>query len=152
MNRIVFFVSIAALGLGGCAGYRESRGFIMDEQLAQAVQVGTDNKTSVEKTLGRPTYTGQFSDNEWYYVSRQTSTFAFRAPKVTEQQILRIKFDQGGNVSAIERTGKEKIASIDPYGKTTPTLGRKKSFFEEFFGNIGTVGGVGPTSGGQPGQ
>ena len=56
-NRFVLLASIAALGLGlgGCAGYRENRGFILDEQLSQAVQVGTDNKTSVERTLGRPT-------------------------------------------------------------------------------------------------
>ncbi len=154
INRLLLLATAATAGLGlsGCAGYRESRGFILDDQLAQSVQVGTDNKTSVERTLGRPTFTGQFNDNEWYYLSRQTSTFAFRAPKVTDQTVLRIRFDPAGNVTAVERTGKDKIASIDPYGRTTPTLGRRKSFFEEFFGNIGTVGSVGPTGGGTPGQ
>lgn len=153
-NRFVLLASIAALGLGlsGCAGYRENRGFILDEQLSQAVQVGTDNKTSVERTLGRPTFTGQFNDNEWYYVSRNTSTFAFRTPRVTDQTVLRIRFDQTGNVTAVERTGKDKVASIDPYGRTTPTLGRRKSFFEEFFGNIGTVGSGGLPGGGGGGQ
>ena len=152
IKRIVLLASLAAFGLGGCAGYRESRGFILDEQLSQAVQVGVDNKASVERTLGRPTFTGQFADNEWYYVSRQTSTFAFRAPRVTEQTVLRVRFDPAGNVTAVERTGRDKIASIDPYGRTTPTLGRRKSFFEEFFGNIGTVGGVGTGAGQGPGQ
>jgi outer membrane protein assembly factor BamE (lipoprotein component of BamABCDE complex) len=152
INRFVLLASIviAGGGLSGCAGYRENRGFILDEQLSQAVQVGTDNKTSVEKTLGRPTFTGQFNDNEWYYVSRTTSTFAFRTPRVKEQTVLRIRFDPAGNVAAVERTGKEQIASIDPYGKTTPTLGRKKSFFEEFFGNIGTVGSGGLGGGQTP--
>ena len=42
----------------------------------------------------------------------------------------------------------DQVASIDPYGKTTPTLGRKKSFFSELFGNIGAVGAGG---GGGPG-
>jgi len=152
--RPTTLLAIAAGGLllSGCAGYRESRGYIMDENLAQSVQVGTDNKSSVEKTLGRPTFTGQFNDNEWYYVSRQTSTFAFRAPRVKEQTVLRIRFDQAGNVAAVDRTGKEQIASIDPYGRKTPTLGRQKSFFEEFFGNIGSVGGVGPGASNNPGQ
>jgi outer membrane protein assembly factor BamE (lipoprotein component of BamABCDE complex) len=152
IKRIVLIASLAGIGLGGCAGYRESRGFIVDEQLAQAVQVGVDNKTSVERTLGRPTFTGQFGDSDWYYVSRQTSTFAFRAPRVTDQTVLRVRFDPAGNVTAVERTGKDKIASIDPYGRTTPTLGRRKSFFEDFFGNIGTVGGVGTGAGAPPGQ
>lgn len=153
-NRLVTLAAVLTAGLlvTGCAGYRESRGYILDEQLASAVQVGTDNKTSVERTLGRPTFTGQFNDNEWYYVSRNTSTFAFRNPRVTDQTVLRVRFDPAGNVTGVDRTGEEKIVSIDPYGRTTPTLGRRKSFFEEFFGNIGSVGGVGAPGGGAPGQ
>jgi outer membrane protein assembly factor BamE (lipoprotein component of BamABCDE complex) len=148
-NRLVTLAAVLTAGLlvTGCAGYRESRGYILDEQLASAVQVGTDNKTSVEKTLGRPTFTGQFNDSEWYYVSRNTSTFAFRNPRVTDQTVLRVRFDQAGNVTGVDRTGEEKIVGIDPYGRTTPTLGRRKSFFEEFFGNIGSVGGVGAPGG-----
>jgi outer membrane protein assembly factor BamE (lipoprotein component of BamABCDE complex) len=153
-NRFVTLAAVLTAGLlvTGCAGYRESRGYILDEQLASAVQVGTDNKTSVERTLGRPTFTGQFGDSEWYYVSRNTSTFAFRNPRVTDQTVLRVRFDSAGNVAGVDRTGEEKIVGIDPYGRTTPTLGRRKSFFEEFFGNIGTVGGVGGPGGGAPGQ
>ena len=145
-------VALAGLSLSACAGYRETRGYIMDETLASAVQVGVDNKASVERTLGRPTFTGQFNDNEWYYVSRSTSQFAFRNPRVREQSVLRVRFDQAGNVAAVDKTGKEQIASIDPYGKTTPTLGRRKSFFEDLFGGIGTVGGAGLPTGQQPGR
>jgi outer membrane protein assembly factor BamE (lipoprotein component of BamABCDE complex) len=145
-------ILVAGVTVTGCAGYRESRGYILDETLASAVQVGTDNKTSVERTLGRPTFTGQFNDNEWYYVSRKTSTFAFRNPRVTDQTVLRVRFDPAGNVTAVDRTGEEKIVGIDPYGRTTPTLGRRKSFFEEFFGNIGTVGGAGAPGGAGPGR
>jgi len=140
-------VLTAGLLTSGCAGYKERRGYILSEPLASAVQVGTDNRESVEKTLGRPTFTGQFGDSDWYYVSRNTSTFAFRNPRVTEQTVLRVRFDPAGNVTAVDRSGREQIASIDPYGRTTPTLGRRKSFFEDFFGNIGSVSGVG-TGGG----
>lgn len=144
----------AALSLSACAGYRETRGHIIDEQLASAVQVGVDNKESVQRTLGRPTFTGQFNDNEWYYLSRATSTLAFRKPRVREQTVLRVRFDQAGNVAAVDRTGKDQIASIDPYGRQTPTLGRRKSFFEDLFGGIGTVGSAGlpGATGGQPRQ
>jgi hypothetical protein len=31
------------------------------------------------------------------------------------------------------------IASVDPSGDKTPTLGRQRSFFDELFGNIGTI-------------
>ena len=140
-------VMVAAATLAGCAGVRAHRGAVIDQELASAIQVGVDNKDSVTKTLGRPTFTGQFSENEWYYVSRDTQTLAFRTPRVAKQTVLLVRFDAAGNVAAVNTTGKELVASIDPYGKQTPTLGRKRSFFDELFGNIGTVGS-GMTPGG----
>ena len=53
--------------------------------------------------------------------------------------MLHIRFDPAGNVVAVDRSGKELIASIDPANSKTPTLGRKRSFFNELFGNIGTI-------------
>ncbi|MDQ3145001.1 MAG: outer membrane protein assembly factor BamE [Pseudomonadota bacterium] len=130
---------VAASLLGACAGIREHRGFVLDEQLAAAVQVGVDNKESVAKTLGRPTFVGQFNANEWFYLSQDTSQFAFRNARVTDQKLLKVTFDAAGNVAAVGTTGEELIASVSPSGDKTATLGRKRSFFEELFGNIGTI-------------
>ena len=130
---------VGATLLGACAGIREHRGYVVDEQLAQAVQVGVDNKESVAKTLGRPTFIGQFDANDWYYLSRDTTQFAFRNPRVTDQKLLHVRFDAAGNVIAVDRSGEERIAAVDPSGDKTATLGRKRSFFEELFGNIGTI-------------
>ena len=147
--------SIAAIvGLGlavsACAGIREHRGYVLDDGLAEGIQVGIDNKDSVQKSLGRPTFTGQFDPNDWYYLSRDTKQFAFRAPKPEKQTLLHVRFDPAGNVIAVDRTGTETIASVSPSGDKTPTLGRKKSFFEELLGNIGTIAQPGlPGSQGQ---
>jgi outer membrane protein assembly factor BamE (lipoprotein component of BamABCDE complex) len=131
---------VGAAMLAGCAlSIRDHRGYVMDEELTQAIQVGTDNKASVEKTLGRPTFTGSFAENDWYYLGRDTRTFAFRDPRVMDQSVLHIRFDQAGNVAAVETMDEKLIAAIDPSGDKTPTLGREKSFFEELFGNIGTI-------------
>ena len=64
-----------------------------------------------------------------------------------EQTVLLVKFDQAGNVAAIQRSGKEYVAGLDPSSRKTPTLGRQRGFFEDLFGNIGTVGA--PLPGGQ---
>ena len=133
----------AIIGLGiaisACSGIREHKGFVIDPALADGIQVGVDNKDSVVKAMGRPTFTGQFDPNDWYYVSRDTTQLAFRDPKVGEQKVLRVQFDKAGNVTAVQRTGKELIAKVEPVGDKTPTLGRNRSFFEELFGNIGTI-------------
>ena len=76
-------------------------------------------------------------------MSRDTAQLAFRDPKVTEQTVLHVRFDQAGNVASVEKTGKELIAKVDPSDDKTPTLGRKRSFFEELFGNIGTISSAG---------
>ena len=142
---------LGAALLAGCVGVYDHRGAVIDQELASAIQVGVDNKESVERTLGRPSFVAQFTPNDWYYVSRDTKTVAFRNPGVLDQTVLRIRFDAAGNVEKIDRTGKELIAKIDPENYRTPTLGRKRSFFDELFGNIGTIAQPGlPGSGNVP--
>ena len=134
-------VLVGATTLAGCGlSIREHRGYVMDEQLTSGIQVGTDNKASVERTLGRPSFTGTFEQNDWYYVSRDTRAFAFRNPRVTDQTVLHVRFDANGNVERVDRTGLELARNIEPSGDETPTLGRNRSIFEEIFGNIGAVG------------
>jgi len=131
---------VGAVLLSGCGlSVREHRGYVMDEQLTSAVQVGVDNKTSVQKTLGEPTFAGTFDQNDWYYVARDTRSFAFRNPKVTGQKVIRVRFDQAGNVAAVDQTDEKLIASINPSKDKTPTLGRQHGFFNELFNNIGTI-------------
>ena len=136
--------------LGGCLGIRDHRGAVIDTELASAVQVGVDNKESVAKTLGRPSFVGQFNPNDWYYVSRDTKSMPLRGVAVVDQTILHVRFDAAGNVTAVDRTGKELIAAIDPVDAKTPTLGRKRGFFEELFGNIGTISQPGLPGAGRP--
>jgi outer membrane protein assembly factor BamE (lipoprotein component of BamABCDE complex) len=146
MNRTVALglMIVAALATAGCSRIKASQGYLIDETLFTSILPGVDNKESVSRTLGRPTFTAQFDGNSWYYVSRLTGQYAFVAPKTLQQQILIVSFDPAGNVAKVERRGMEKIARINPVGDKTPTLGREEGFFEDLFGNIGAVGAGGP--------
>jgi len=84
----------------------------------------------------------------WYYVAIDTSQPPFRGPHVTKEQVLRVRFDAKGNVSSIDKANVPHVAEIKPDRHATATLGRKRSFFEDLFGNIGQVSAVG----GQGGQ
>jgi outer membrane protein assembly factor BamE (lipoprotein component of BamABCDE complex) len=145
----VLTIVVAALLASGCATNRAHKGAVIDPRLASSIQPGVDNKESVQKTLGTPTLTGQFSPNNWYYVSRDTNELAFQNPHVTNQLVLLVRFDQAGNVASIQRTGKDLVLGVNPSHRFTPTLGRRKSFFEEIFGGIGSVSSAG-APGGQP--
>lgn len=142
-------VALAALLASGCASNRAHKGAVIDPQVASSIQPGVDNKASVTKLLGTPTLTSEFTPNDWYYVSRDTNQLAFRNPRLTNQLIMLVRFDQAGNVASVQRTGKDLVLNVNPSHRATKTLGRKKSFFDELFGNIGSVnssgmGGAGP--------
>jgi outer membrane protein assembly factor BamE (lipoprotein component of BamABCDE complex) len=143
-------IALAAVLASGCASNRLHKGAVLDPQLVSSIQPGVDNKDSVQKLLGTPTFTGQFTPNDWYYVSRDTNQLGFHNPHVTKQLVALVRFSPAGNVASVQRTGKELIMKVDPSHRATPTLGRKRSFFDEFFGNIGSVnsGGMVPGGGG----
>ena len=148
LGGVKTLVVATAVLLAGCAQLRQHKGVVLDPQLAAAIQPGVDNKDSVEKALGRPSFVGQFTPNDWYYVSRDVNQVAFRNPRVTRQTVLIVRFDPKGNVASVQRTGKELVMNVRPTSRTTPTLGRKQTFFEELFGNIGSVSSGLPTTGG----
>ncbi|HEY0626746.1 MAG TPA: outer membrane protein assembly factor BamE [Allosphingosinicella sp.] len=143
----VLAVALGASLVGGCAQYRDHQGFLLDETLVASVQPGVDNRDSVLGSLGRPSFVGQFDQRDWYYVSRDTKNLGFAAPRPDKQTVLHVRFDEAGNVAAVERTGLERVASINPSNDKTPTLGQNRGFFEELFGNIGTVGATGQQGG-----
>ena len=126
----------------GCSTIVDRRGYMADETLVQAIQPGIDNRTSVEATLGRPSFTSQFGSPTWYYVSSITNQRPFADPRITSHSVLAVTFDEGGNVVAADRSGLEQVVRISPDSDRTPTLGRERGFLQDLFGNIGQVGGA----------
>jgi len=142
---------------GGCSRIRERQGFLIEPAIVNSVLAGVDNKQSVEGSMGRPTFVSQFGPERWYYVSRATRQLAFSNPRPDGEIVYVIEFDKAGNVAKVSSDFTlNKVASINPAGDKTPTLGRKRSIFNDIFGNIGAVGAAGlgddegPGGGGGP--
>lgn len=142
----------ALAALAGCVSIKDHRGYILDNAVAESIQPGVDNKVSVERALGRPTFASQYGDQAWYYISTSTRQRPLARARTYDQTVLRVRFDAQGNVAAVDRAGVDKVARISPDGKKTPTLGRDRGLLEDLFGNIGTVGsGLGGPGAGAPG-
>src|SRR3546814_12039866 len=73
-------LALSAL-VAGCASIRDHRGYLIDQTLLDSIQPGIDNRLSVEKTLGRPTFMSQFGRQDYYYVSQNVKTPPFGRPK-----------------------------------------------------------------------
>lgn len=151
MHRLLIGLCLAALLTSGCARIRSQQGYIVDEELVAAVSPGVDNRESVARTLGRPTFVSKWDENIWYYVSRQIGQTAFLPAEPRQQNVLIVTFAPDGNVTNVERRqGMEQVASFDPNDDKTPVRGSETSIFEDIFGNIGRVGGVPGGTAGPP--
>ena len=137
-------VLAGAMLASGCSSIISHRGYISDEVLLQSIQPGIDNRVSVERTLGRPSFASQFGDPVWYYIGSNTTQAPFTSPRIAEHAVLAVSFDPAGNVATVDRTGMENVAQINPNNAQTPTLGRERGFLEDLFGNIGAVSAGAP--------
>ena len=141
-------LALLAVLASGCARVRDHKGYVIDQALLESVQPGVDNRASVTKTLGRPSFASEFDGGRtWYYLARDTRSLAFGRPRAVSQTLLTVRFDPGGNVASVGKSGMERVAEISPSGDKTPTLGVHRGFFGELFGNIGRVGSVSPAGG-----
>ena len=81
--KMALVAGLAMLASGCVTSIHDHRGFVVDQTLLDTVAPGIDNKTSVEHTLGRPTFVSQFGEPVWYYVAVDTRQPPFRGPHAT---------------------------------------------------------------------
>lgn len=149
-GRTILTAGALAAALAGCTSIKEHRGYLADTLLYSGIRAGIDNQRSVEGTLGRPTFTSQFGQPTWYYISSTTGQRPFGQPRIEDQSVLAIRFDAAGNVAEVDRSGVERVVYLSPESDETPTLGRERGFLEDLFGNIGAVGAAGQAPSGGP--
>ncbi|MBM3927013.1 MAG: outer membrane protein assembly factor BamE [Sphingomonadales bacterium] len=143
MFRPLALTLLCGVALSACTPLRGHQGYVIDADLVNSIQPGVDNRDSVRQVMGYPTIAGQFGQGDWYYVARDTRNYAFQNPRPVQQSTLRVRFNDAGVVTAIDRMGLEQVVNITPDRRKTPTLGRERGFFQDLFGNIGTVGAAG---------
>jgi outer membrane protein assembly factor BamE (lipoprotein component of BamABCDE complex) len=135
--RISLSLTVAVLVSAACAPVVSQRGYIPDQEKVASIQVGVDDKATVEDRLGTPTNIATFDGDVWYYISSKEEQFAFFDPETTERTILAISFDAEGKVSNLEKYGLEDGQVVAVVDRETPTRGRELSFLQQMFGNIG---------------
>ncbi len=133
------FVIVAVIGLGGCAPTYVNHGFAPQIAELDALSAGVDTRGSVLRKLGRPSSTGSFDADVWYYVASRTEKFAFYAPKVVDRTVAAVRFDEAGLVTQVNRYGLEDGKVVDLVTATTPTYGRELTVIQQLFGNIGRI-------------
>jgi outer membrane protein assembly factor BamE (lipoprotein component of BamABCDE complex) len=137
-NRLRPLAAVAAVALvAGCQSDIDQRGNLPPPYKLAEIHPGETTKDQVVKILGTPSSTGVFNDDSWYYISRKTKQMSFFDPKVLDQQVFVITFDDKGVVKAINHKDLADGRNIQPAPGATPAPGRELTFLEQIVGNIG---------------
>jgi len=143
MKRVAGLVLVAMLGgaLSGCAAEVKNHGYAPDDALLADITAGQDTRSSVRSKIGRPSTSGVFTDNGWYYVATTVEHYMYHDPKVTDRRIVAVQFDANDVVAAVNIYGIEDGRIIDLQTRTTPTHGRQLTILQQVLGNFGKVTG-----------
>jgi outer membrane protein assembly factor BamE (lipoprotein component of BamABCDE complex) len=114
-----------------CLGYDGDfdRGYQVDQQTLDQVQVGKTDKPQALALMGTPSTTSTVGGDAWYYIGQKMSrALAFMPAKMTDQTVLAIYFDKGGKVARIANYGMKDGEVFDFVSRTTPTGGAEPDF------------------------
>lgn len=118
-----------------------SHGYQLNEETLALVPVGS-SREQVLLSLGTPSTTLKDGDNAetLYYISQKRARpVAFMQPKVVDQRVLAIYFDDSDNVSSIGNFGLRDGKVFDFTRRVTPTGGKELSFLSQLLGAAGAV-------------
>jgi len=128
--------------LNSCISQKLVHGNLPDAQLVSLLKVGIDSKKSTTEILGEPTFRGVLGDNSFYYVGTVNSKLAFLDPKLDTQFILELNFDKNNKLKKLYLYDENESKDVSMSSLETKHSGKKLTFLQQIFGNIG-VGGMG---------
>ena len=138
MNKALQYLCAASmvLALIACAT-TVPRGHLKEDEALTDIHTGTTTQDEVEKHLGSPSSKSTFGPSTWYYVSSIRVTRSILPPKIIDQHVIEIGFDNAGVVTSIKQYALADSKNIEVATETTPTEGQKLGFFEQVLSNLG---------------
>lgn len=133
---LTLLILAAATLLSACTPTVNARGNMIKDYQMVTLQPGVSTKSDVLKALGSPTTQDPFDENIWYYMGQITEKKGIFDPKVTDERIVEVAFDQTGLLTRVKDVGgkREEI----PFERSkTPTSGNEVTIMQQFFGNLG---------------
>jgi len=117
-------------------------GNLPEAKLVSILKVGIDSKKTTTQILGEPTFKGVLGDNSFYYVGTVNSKLAFFNPKLDSQFVLELNFDKNNKLKKLYLYDEKESIDVSMSSLETVHSGKKLTFLQQIFGNIG-VGSMG---------
>lgn len=143
MKRFGMFFWLVAYGVilvvASCAPIIKTNGEILAQDKVESLRVGVLKKDDVRSLLGTPTSVSTFDPNIWHYIGQKIEQQPFGGPKLIEQKILIVSFDDQGVLEAFVMRGTDAYREVTYESQATPTSGHRLSAIEQLIGNYGRL-------------
>ena len=136
----LIITTIILTALTSCINKKLIHGNLPSADLVSIIKLGKDNKESISKILGEPSFKGTLGDNSFYYLGRVNSQIAFLKPDLEQQIILELNFDKKNNLKKIFVYDEKQTINIAMSPKETQLTGYKQSLLRQILGNFGMPG------------
>ena len=136
------FLLLILFSLNSCISQKLVHGNLPDAELVSLLKVGIDSKKTTSQILGEPTFKGVLGDNSFYYVGTVNSKLAFFNPRLDSQFVLELNFDKNNKLKKLYLYDEKESIDVSMSSLETVHSGKKLTFLQQIFGNIG-VGSMG---------
>lgn len=135
MKKTILLVFLSLMA-GACTPTQAVRGNIVEDYRLSEITPGISTRQNVLKSLGSPTTQAPFDDNVWYYIGQKTEKTGIFDPKVTEEKIVVVAFDEQGIVQQAQVVDADRI-NVPRVRDKTPTGGNDITPLQQMMGNLG---------------
>ena len=148
------FLFAAMLALPGCAVFSDAphyRGISVSQHDIKELTPGLSRQDDVEALLGPPTFTPQFSPNDWVYVAQVTKMRIGRTEGVKSQNVVVVAFNSDGTLESVTEKNYKDAIPVSMEQHKTPVPGGSAGFIQQLVGGVGSynpLGAAQDTSGG----
>ncbi len=139
MLKMAIMALTATALVAGCTPIRTYHGYNPDELQPSEIKPGDDTRSTVLARLGTPSTKSIFDDDTWFYMSATQENYAFFKPKVSEREVVAIRFGDDDAVDEVVQYDANDGVVIQYAARETPTRGRELSLIEQLLGSAGTV-------------
>lgn len=138
----LFFLRAFTLAVilgAACAPISRISGYVPPEAEISQLVIGSSTKKEVITRLGEPLSNRDSSTNFLIYVQKKVEVIAFLRPQIDDRKVLKLSFDDGSILSRIDFYDYDAVATktFKADQKTVVSDGRKLTFWQQMFGNIG---------------
>ena len=129
---------VLSLGLAGCITSYQTHGYVVTEEALQQIPEGSSQE-QVLLALGTPSTTGALNGDIYYYISQKVATTAFLAPKIVDQTVLAVYFNEDKQVERLANYGIKDGKVFDFISRKTTSGGQEFQVITQILSSAGRV-------------